>query len=53
MTENRLFADWLRSITALAAVAGTLGLSGCGGGSGAPNNPFLGPLTVLPATAIA
>ncbi len=53
MTENRLFADWLRSITALAAVAVTLGLSGCGGGSGAPNNPFLGPLTVLPGTAIA
>jgi hypothetical protein len=53
MTENRLFVGWLRSITALAAVAGTLGLSGCGGGSGAPNNPFLGPLTVLPATIVA
>ena len=53
MTENRLFAGWLRSITALAAVAGTLGLSACGGGSGAPNNPFLGPLTVLPATIVA
>ena len=53
MTENRLFAGWLRSITALAAVAGTLGLSGCGGGSGAPNNPFLGALTVLPASTIA
>jgi hypothetical protein len=53
MTENRLFAGWLRSITALAAVAGTLGLSACGGGSGAPNNPFLGPLTVLPAAVVA
>jgi len=53
MTENRLFAGWLRSITALAAVAGTLGLSACGGGSGAPNNPFLGPLTVLPAAIVA
>ena len=53
MTENRLFAGWLRSITALAAVAGTLGLSACGGGSGAPNNPFLGPLTVLPTAIVA
>ena len=52
MTENRLFAGWLRSITALAAVAGTLGLSACGGGSGAPNNPFLGPLAVLPAAIV-
>ena len=53
MTENRLFAGWLRSISALAAVAGTLGLSACGGGSGAPNNPFLGPLTVLPTAIVA
>jgi hypothetical protein len=53
MTENRLVAGWLRSITALAAVAGTLGLSACGGGSGAPNNPFLGPLTVLPNAVVA
>jgi hypothetical protein len=53
MTENRLFAGWLRSITALAAVAGTFGLSACGGGSGAPSNPFLGPLTVLPNAVVA
>ena len=54
MTENRLFAGWLRSLTGLAAVAGVLGLSACGGGSGAPNNPFLeSTLTVLPATAVA
>ena len=53
MTENRLVAGWLRSITVLAAVAGTLGLSACGGGSGAPNNPFLGPLTVLPNAIVA
>jgi hypothetical protein len=53
MTENRLFTGWLRSITVLAAIAGTLGLSACGGGSGAPNNPFLGPLTVLPTAVVA
>ena len=53
MTENRLFAGWLRSLTVLAAVAGTFGLSACGGGSGAPNNPFLGALTVLPAPVVA
>ena len=53
MTENRLFAGWLRSITVLAAVAGTLGLSACGGGSGAPNNPFLGTLTVQPTATVA
>ena len=53
MTENRLVAGWLRSITALAAVAGTLGLSACGGGSGAPNNFFNGTLTVSPASAVA
>ena len=40
MTEKRLFAGWLRSLTGLAAVAGMLALSACGGGSGAPNNFF-------------
>jgi hypothetical protein len=52
MTENCLFAGWLRSFTVLVAVAGGLGLSGCGGGSGAPNNPFTPLLTVLPGTAV-
>ncbi len=52
MTENRLFAGWLRTLTGLVAVAGVLGLSACGGGSGAPNNFFLGTLTVLPSSAV-
>src|SRR6185295_3947133 len=49
MTENRLFAGWLRTLTGLAAVAGALALSACGGGSGAPNNPFKGVVTVNPS----
>ena len=55
MTEPRLFAAWLRSLAGLAALAGLLGLSACGGGSGAPNNVYdtPGALVVLPAAAIA
>ena len=52
MTENRLFAGWLRSLTGLAAVAGILALSACGGGSGAPNNVFKSAFTVLPSTGV-
>ena len=59
MTDNRLFAAWLRSFAGLFALAGVLALSACGGGSGAPNNPYApgptvpGPLSVLPDTATA
>jgi hypothetical protein len=53
MTENRLFAGWLRSLTGLAAVAGVLALSACGGGSGAPNNFFKSTLTVVPNSVVA
>src|SRR5437899_2412725 len=58
MTENRLPAAWLRTLLALFATAGVLALSACGGGSGAPNNPYApappvpGPLTVLPSAAV-
>lgn len=53
MTEIRHFAGWLRSLAGLAAVAGALALSGCGGGSGAPNNFFDQFITVTPSTAVA
>jgi len=57
MTDNRLLAAWLRPLVGLIALAGVLALSACGGGSGAPNNPYAppptvpGPLVVLPPTA--
>ena len=59
MTDNRLLAACLRPLVGLVALAGVLTLSACGGGSGAPNNPYApgpgvaGPLSVLPATATA
>ncbi len=54
MMENRIPAACLRSLAALFAFAGVLALTACGGGSGAPNNPYAqgpaapGPLTVQP-----
>ena len=59
MTENRLPAAWLRPLLGIFAIAGVLALSACGGGSGAPNNPYApgpavpGPLTVLPPDVTA
>lgn len=52
------FSAWLRPLLTLAALAGVLSLAACGGGSGAPNNPYQGPsgpglLTVTPATGTA
>jgi hypothetical protein len=58
MTATRLTA-WLRPALPLLAAAGVLALSACGGGSGAPNNPFEpGPptptlLSVVPDEATA
>lgn len=57
MVEPRLTA-WLRPTLALIGLAGILTLAGCGGGSGAPNNPYVPPpavpvLTVQPANLVA
>jgi hypothetical protein len=58
MSRTRLTA-WLRLGALLLAPAGVLALSACGGGSGAPNNPYepVPPtptqLVVVPAEAIA
>jgi len=57
MTDHRLFPGCLRALASFAALAAVLALSACGGGSGAPNNPYApgpgapGPLTLLPDTA--
>ncbi len=59
MTDNRLSPACLRALAGFAALVGVLALSACGGGSGAPNNPYApgpatpGPLTVLPNAATA
>src|SRR3984893_15588843 len=58
MAPNVINSNWLRPTLALCTLAGLLALGGCGGGSGAPNNPFapgpvkVGPLFVLPPTAV-
>jgi hypothetical protein len=58
MASNVLNNKWLRRVLALCTLAGLLALGGCGGGSGAPNNPFapgpvaVGPLFLLPPTEV-
>jgi hypothetical protein len=45
---NRRLTAWLQGTLALIGIAGTLLLAGCGGGSGAPNNPYVPPPPVIP-----
>src|SRR5690242_13621804 len=55
MALNRLNAYSLRLVLATLALTALALMGGCGGGSGAPNNPFApgpvspGPLSILPA----
>ena len=48
MTAIQFPTAWLRRIAEFAALAAVLALAACGGGSGAPNNPFE-PVPVQPA----
>ena len=47
MVERRLTAR-LRTALALLGVAAIVTLAGCGGGSGAPNNPYTPPPPAVP-----
>jgi hypothetical protein len=49
---NRRLAVWLRPAFALIGVLGLATLAGCGGGSGAPNNPYVPPPPVTPPLTI-
>lgn len=49
---ERLQHAWLRRALALFALAGVLTLAGCGGGNGAPNNPYLPPPPVIPPLVV-
>ena len=53
MPGHRISA-WLRPLLTLAAILGVLSLAACGGGGGAPNNPYkggVGPLAITPSQA--
>jgi hypothetical protein len=59
MVLNDLTARWLRPALSLLALAGLAFLGGCGGGSGAPNNPYAAPpvtptpVVILPSSSVA
>jgi hypothetical protein len=59
MADNPIVAVWLRRLTGFLALVAVLALSACGGGSGAPNNPFAdkpsspSAVVALPSTTIA
>ena len=52
MAFDRLAIIWSRRLAGLFALAGVLALSACGGGSGAPNNPFAPGPTPVPALSV-
>ena len=51
MVQHRLTA-WLRPVLSLLALAALLSLAACGGGSGAPNNPYQPGPTAPPAVIV-
>ena len=57
MVADGMKACWARAVLALIGLSSLLVLTGCGGGSGAPNNPFapqppaVTPVFVVPPTA--
>jgi hypothetical protein len=57
MTDNLPYGKWLRALSGFLAAAAVLTLTACGGGSGAPNNPYVDgalptALSVLPNTDV-
>ena len=52
MAFNRLATVWSRRFAGFFALVGVLALSACGGGSGAPNNPFAPGPTPVPALSV-
>jgi hypothetical protein len=57
MTDTHPYGKWLRALSGFLAAAAVLTLTACGGGSGAPNNPYVDgtlptALTVLPNTDV-
>lgn len=49
---NQQFKAWLRTACALLGVAGVLVLGACGGGNGAPNNPYEPVPPTIPSPSI-
>ena len=51
MVKGHLTAS-LRAALALFGIAGIMLLAGCGGGNGAPNNPYTPPPPVIPPLTV-